>query len=44
MRAIERGHMTVDASLASLDFLWRAGCIGSADCEGLAALREPPNE
>ncbi|AKJ69196.1 hypothetical protein PATSB16_34550 [Pandoraea thiooxydans] len=44
MRAIERGHMTVDASLVSLDFLWRAGCITSADCEGLAALREPANE
>lgn len=41
---IARGKMTVDASLASLDFLLREGAVRAKDCAGIDALFNPADE
>ncbi len=41
---IGRGKMTVDAGLASLDFLLREGVVHAKDCAGIEALFKPADE
>lgn len=41
---VAQGRMTVDASLATLDFLLREGALHAQECPGMDALFYPPDE